>query len=407
MTSDAIVTENLTKVYGKLTAVDHVNVKVASGTVFGLLGPNGAGKTTMIKLLTGLTDMTEGEAWVAGFDVRRDPMHVKQRIGWVASEVILDDDFTAWENLWLQAKLQSLAEWKERAGDLLTYFGLNDRRKDRVKTFSTGMRKKLEIALALLHQPEVVFMDEPTIGLDANTRRMLWDLITGVNKEFGITVLLTSHYIEEADALCDQISIIDHGKSVASGTPTALTARVQSDFVELETSEAVDDAHLRSVRGALRPRAPPDVPESVGARDHVRATVHVACVLREQLQRRLSGPRPADLPHEQLHRVPASGRPGDLDVDRGHVRIHEHDPGQALRIHEAHPADADDEIHRVPFEGPRIDEPRAHPDPGHDPGGRAVRRQLSGRSDHVGRVDPRDLLPRPRDVVLLPGRDGL
>src|SRR5207249_947438 len=135
-----------------------------------------------------------------------------------------------------------------------------------------------------------------------------------------------------------------------------------------------------------------------GARDHVRPTVHVARVLREQLQRRLSGPRPADLPHEQLHRVPASGRPGDLDVDRGHVRIHEHDPGQALRIHEAHPADADDEIHRVPVEGPRIDEPRAHPDSRDDPGGGAVRRQLSARSDHVGRVVPRDLLPRPRDA---------
>src|SRR5438093_660691 len=167
MTDNAIVTENLTKVYGKLTAVDHVTVNVASGTVFGLLGPNGAGKTTMIKLLTGLTDMTEGDATVAGFNVRRDPMHVKQRIGWVASEVILDDDFSAWENLWLQSKLQSLPNWKDRAGDLLEYFGLKDRRKDRVKTFSTGMRKKLEIALALLHQPEVVFMDEPTIGLDA------------------------------------------------------------------------------------------------------------------------------------------------------------------------------------------------------------------------------------------------
>ena len=211
MTDNAIVTENLTKVYGKLTAVDHVTLNVASGTVFGLLGPNGAGKTTMIKLLTGLTDMTEGDAYVAGFNVRRDPMHVKQRIGWVASEVILDDDFSAWENLWLQSKLQSLPEWKDRAADLLDYFGLKDRRKERVKTFSTGMRKKLEIALALLHQPEVVFMDEPTIGLDANTRRMLWDLITGVNKEFGITVLLTTHYIEEADALCGQISIIDHG----------------------------------------------------------------------------------------------------------------------------------------------------------------------------------------------------
>src|SRR5437762_1162681 len=191
MTSDAIVTENLTKVYGKLTAVDHVNVKVASGTVFGLLGPNGAGKTTMIKLLTGLTDMTEGEAWVAGFDVRRDPMHVKQRIGWVASEVILDDDF----------------------------------------------------------------MDEPTVGLDANTRRMLWDLITGVNKEFGITVLLTSHYIEEADALCQQISIIDHGKIVASGSPSALKARVESDFVELETGEAVDEAKLRSIPGVTEVRS--------------------------------------------------------------------------------------------------------------------------------------------------------
>jgi ABC-2 type transport system ATP-binding protein len=255
MADNAIVTENLTKVYGKLTAVDHVTLNVASGTVFGLLGPNGAGKTTMIKLLTGLTDMTEGDASVAGFDVRRDPIHVKQRIGWVASEVILDDDFTAWENLWLQAKLQSLSEWKVRAGDLLEYFGLKDRRKDRVKTFSTGMRKKLEIALALLHQPEVVFMDEPTIGLDANTRRMLWGLITGVNKEFGITVLLTSHYIEEADALCDQISIIDQGKIVASGSPTALKARVQSDFVEIETSEAVDEARLRSIPGVSEVRS--------------------------------------------------------------------------------------------------------------------------------------------------------
>ena len=255
MTDNAIVTENLTKVYGKLTAVDHVTLNVASGTVFGLLGPNGAGKTTMIKLLTGLTDMTEGDAYVAGFNVRRDPMHVKQRIGWVASEVILDDDFSAWENLWLQSKLQSLPEWKDRAADLLDYFGLKDRRKERVKTFSTGMRKKLEIALALLHQPEVVFMDEPTIGLDANTRRMLWDLITGVNKEFGITVLLTSHYIEEADALCGQISIIDHGKIVASGSPTALKARVQSDFVELETSEAVDEARLRSIPGVSEVRS--------------------------------------------------------------------------------------------------------------------------------------------------------
>src|SRR5207302_7249419 len=138
--------------------------------------------------------------------------------------------------------------------DLLEYFGLKERRKDRVKTFSTGMRKKLEIALALLHQPEVVFMDEPTIGLDANTRRMLWDLITGVNKEFGITVLLTSHYIEEADALCDQISIIDHGKIVASGSPTARKPRAHSDFVERATREAGAAARLRSLPDCADPR---------------------------------------------------------------------------------------------------------------------------------------------------------
>jgi ABC-2 type transport system ATP-binding protein len=249
MATDAIVTKGLTKVYGKLTAVDHVDMRVAAGGVFGLLGPNGAGKTTIIKLLTGLADMTEGDAWVAGYDVRRDPMHVKQRIGWVAAEVILDDDLSAWENLWLQAKLQRLSDWKGRADELLTYFDLTDRKKDKVGTFSTGMRKKLEIALALLHQPEVIFMDEPTIGLDPNTRRMLWDLIQGVNKQYGITVLLTTHYIEEADRLCDHVSIIDHGKFVASGSPSDLKGRVSSDFVELDLADGVNEAALRAIPG--------------------------------------------------------------------------------------------------------------------------------------------------------------
>jgi ABC-2 type transport system ATP-binding protein len=251
---DAIWAHDLTKVYGKLTAVDHVDLQVPSGRVFGLLGPNGAGKTTIIKLLTGLTDLSAGEATVAGFDVRRQPMQVKQRIGWVASEVILDDDFSALENLWLQAKLQRLSDWRPRADQLLSYFDLTARAKDKVGTFSTGMRKKLEIALALLHQPSVIFMDEPTIGLDPGTRRMLWGLITGVNKEFDVTVLLTSHYIEEADALCDQIVIIDHGKFVASGTPSALKSRVKDDFIELETSENVTETTLRSIPGVTEVR---------------------------------------------------------------------------------------------------------------------------------------------------------
>jgi ABC-2 type transport system ATP-binding protein len=252
--TDAIWAHNLTKVYGKITAVDHVDMEVPVGGVFGLLGPNGAGKTTIIKLLTGLSDLTDGDAIVAGYDVRTHPMEVKARIGWVAAEVILDDDFTGIENLWLQAKFQRIKDWRPRANDLLRYFDLTDRMKDKVSTYSTGMRKKLEIALALLHQPSVIFMDEPTIGLDPGTRRMLWKLITGVNKEFGITVLLTSHYIEEADALCDQIAIIDRGKFVATGTPSALKSRVKGDFIELETTENVTEAMLTGIPGVTEVR---------------------------------------------------------------------------------------------------------------------------------------------------------
>ena len=251
----AISTHELTKNYGSLVAVDHVDMSVRVGSVFGLLGPNGAGKTTIIKVLTGLSDITEGRATVAGYDVRRDPMHVKQRVGWVAAEVILDDELSAWENLWLQAKLQRLSDWKGRAEQLLQYFELADRKKDKVGTYSTGMRKKLEIALALLHQPEIIFMDEPTIGLDPNVRRMLWSLITGVNKEFGVTVLLTSHYIEEADALCDRVAIIDHGKFVATGTPSELKSRVKDDFVEIETRESVTPEKLAAIPGVSNVRS--------------------------------------------------------------------------------------------------------------------------------------------------------
>ena len=259
MTDTAIVVKNLSKVYGSgdrsVRALDHVNLAIPSGTVFGLLGPNGAGKTTLIKVLTDITDITEGDASVAGFDVRTQSMEVRARIGWVAAEVILDDDFTARENLWLQAKLQSLTNWESRAEDLLKFFSLTDRADDKVSHFSTGMRKKLEIALALLHQPLVIFMDEPTIGLDVSTRRMLWDIVTGVHKEFGVTVLLTTHYIEEADALCDRVAIIDQGRILAEGTPSELKARVKADIVQLETTEAIDPGKISALPGVQEVRA--------------------------------------------------------------------------------------------------------------------------------------------------------
>jgi len=259
MSPPAIVVQNLSKRYGNshgVLALDQVNLSIEGGTVFGLMGPNGAGKTTLIKVLTGISDITSGSASVAGFDVRKESLKVRARIGWVAAEVILEDDFSAWENLWLQAELQGgIPGWEERAQYLLDYFGLADRKLDKVSKFSTGMRKKLEIALALLHQPSVIFMDEPTIGLDVATRRTLWDIVTGIHKEFGVTVLLTTHYIEEADALCDRIAIIDRGKIVAEGTPSELKARVKSDIVQLETSESVDATLLSNIPGVQDVRA--------------------------------------------------------------------------------------------------------------------------------------------------------
>jgi len=258
VSENAIVVEGLSKRYGSASrgvlALDDVSLTIPAGTVFGLLGPNGAGKTTLIKVLTGISDMTKGRATVAGYDVRTQSLKVRARIGWVAAEVILDDDFTARENLWLQAKLQDLTDWEPRADLLLRYFDLNARADDKVSGFSTGMRKKLEIALALLHQPSVIFMDEPTIGLDVNTRRMLWDIVTGVHKEFGVTVLLTTHYIEEAEALCDRVAIIDRGKVIAVGTPAELKARVRADVVRLETSEPLDVARVSALEGVQEVR---------------------------------------------------------------------------------------------------------------------------------------------------------
>ena len=258
MSDPAIVVHDLSKRYGNahgILALDHVSLSIAGGTVFGLMGPNGAGKTTLIKVLTGISDITSGSASVAGFDVRKQSLKVRARIGWVAAEVILEDDFSAWENLWLQAELQAIRDWEERAQYLLEYFGLADRKDDKVSKYSTGMRKKLEIALALLHQPSVIFMDEPTIGLDVATRRMLWDIVTGIHKEFGVTVLLTTHYIEEADALCDRIAIIDRGRIVAEGSPSELKAQVKSDIVQLETSQSVDAEMLSKIPGVQNVRA--------------------------------------------------------------------------------------------------------------------------------------------------------
>ncbi|MEM0188533.1 MAG: ATP-binding cassette domain-containing protein [Saccharolobus sp.] len=242
----AVIVENLTKNYSDIVALDHISFDVKHGEIFGLLGPNGAGKTTTIKILTGLTKPTSGKALVAGFDVVKQINEVKKRIGWVAAEIIVDDDLSAWENLELQAKLEGLKDWRDRALELLKYFGIYDVKDKKVGKFSTGMRKKLEVSIALLHSPEIIFMDEPTVGLDVNVRKALWDLIRQINKDFQTTVLLTTHYMEEADALCERIAIINRGKIVAIGSPNDLKEKYGVDVIEIEYEGNFDKKRLEN-----------------------------------------------------------------------------------------------------------------------------------------------------------------
>jgi ABC-2 type transport system ATP-binding protein len=237
---------NLSKQYGNFKAVDNISFAVKKGEIFGLLGPNGAGKTTTIKLLTTLSPPTSGNASVAGYDIIKQQKEVKRNIGWVSAEIILDDDLNAWENLGLQAALQGITNWEENADNLLKYFELTEFKYKNVGKFSTGMRKKLEIAMALLNSPEVIFMDEPTIGLDVGTRKMLWDLILLIKNEYKVTVFLTTHYMEEADQLCDRIAIISHGKIIALGSPTELKQKAGGYAVSLEVNNGFDISSLKN-----------------------------------------------------------------------------------------------------------------------------------------------------------------
>jgi ABC-2 type transport system ATP-binding protein len=203
-------------------------------------------------MLTGLSKPTQGRASVAGYNITTHSLKVKENIGWISSEVILDDSLTIMENIWIQAKLHSLSNtWKKKAIDLLKYLELDEKDKKRVGKFSTGMKKKLEIIMALLHDPKVLFMDEPTIGLDASSRRLLWRLIRKINEQYGVTILLTTHYIEEADALCDDIAIINNGKIVASGSPQQLKSRANGDIIEIDFFSYFDYKILESVSGIL------------------------------------------------------------------------------------------------------------------------------------------------------------
>ena len=232
----AIRTEDLRKTYkssrGDVPAVRGINLSVQSGQFFGLLGPNGAGKSTTIGMLTTLVLPTGGRAWVAGMDVVADPVGVKRRIGVVTQNNTLDMQLTVAENLEFRSRFfgLSLREASRRAEQLLEVFGLADRRKAMSTDLSGGQAKRLLIARALVHRPDVLFLDEPTAGLDPQTRANLWDILRILHAE-GQTILLTTHYMEEAEALCEQISVVDHGEVLASGTVDALKESAGAETV--------------------------------------------------------------------------------------------------------------------------------------------------------------------------------
>ncbi len=242
--------ETLTKIYeGGILAVDAIDLTVEAGEIFALLGPNGAGKTTTIKMLVTLAQPTSGRILVDGIDAMTAPDEVRARIGYVGQEVAVDKSLTARENLELQASLYHIPDCAQpaRIQEVLTLVELTDRADDRVKTYSGGMKKRLDIASGLVHRPKLLVLDEPTLGLDIQTRTRIWDYIARM-RSAGTTVLLTTHYMDEADRLCDRIAIIDRGRIQALGTPAELKSRVGGDVVTLKLS-AADAERGRAVVG--------------------------------------------------------------------------------------------------------------------------------------------------------------
>jgi ABC-2 type transport system ATP-binding protein len=225
--------EGLVKEFGERIALDHLYLHIQPGENFGLLGPNGAGKTTTIRILTMLTKPSAGTVRIHGWHIAEDERAIKSIIGVVPQHFNLDSDLTARENLELHGRLHHIpiGERKRRIEELLEYVELADRGNDRIQSFSGGMKRRLMIARALLHRPQILFLDEPTVGLDPQVRRKLWDLIRSMNGE-GLTVLLTTHYIEEAENLCGRVAIMDKGKLIALNSPAALCQRLGEFVVE-------------------------------------------------------------------------------------------------------------------------------------------------------------------------------
>lgn len=233
-----ISVEGLTRKFGQLTAVDNISFQVEEKTIFGFLGPNGAGKTTTISILCTLLNPSSGKAMVNGHDCKKDPRLVRSSIGVVFQDSTLDKDLTAYENLVFHAYIYGVhkKEIKNRVEDALRFMGLFERKHDLVKKFSGGMKRRLEVARGLIHRPKVLFMDEPTLGLDPQSRSHLWEAISELPKEHGVTVFMTTHYMDEAE-VCDGLAIIDGGRIIARGSPEDLKRSLGGDVIFLKTKD--------------------------------------------------------------------------------------------------------------------------------------------------------------------------
>ena len=240
-TAAAIVADGLVKRYGtSVVAIDGVGFTVEPGSIFGLLGPNGAGKSTTVRILTTLTHPDAGRAVVAGIDVLREPEAVRRVIGSVGQRIAVDPEATGRENLSLEGRLHGLrgAQLRHRVDELLGHFGLADAANRMARTYSGGMQRKLDVAMGLVHRPRVLFLDEPTTGLDPEARADLWQEIGRLTREDGLTILLTTHYLEEADRLASRLAIVDRGRVVASGTADQLKSELRGDAIQVELQDA-------------------------------------------------------------------------------------------------------------------------------------------------------------------------
>ncbi len=242
---DTIEVEKLSKKFGELVAVNDISFTVKEGEIFGLLGPNGAGKTTTLSILTTLLPPSSGKSFVNNFDVETDKDNVRKSIGMVFQDPTLDDELTAYENMDFHGRLYGVSKKirKSKVISLLKLVELGDRKDSLVKTFSGGMKRRLEIARGLLHEPKVLFLDEPTLGLDPQTRNKIWEYIKKLNQEKKITIIYTTHYMDEADKLCNRIAIIDHGKIIALDTSQSLKNKIGGDVITIKTTDQKKLSH--------------------------------------------------------------------------------------------------------------------------------------------------------------------